>query len=150
MSDETVGFAHINLNDVDDSRQPVEQNVYTLEVAKLEPITRIIKKETSPRVGQPMSILKGTFVIVEDEKNSGRHLFQDLLVDYKGGQISAKKLMKATGTTQEGDDVVGWAKQFATLNPPARFQTLVEKKVKPEDPEQVPYNEINFFQAKPV
>lgn len=141
-------FNHIRLAEVDDSRQPLDQDVYTLEINKLDPITRTINKEGSELQGQTVPVLQGSFTVVDNDKYAGRKFWQDLWMCYKGGQVGAKKIQAATGVTQaDGQSVSDWGAQFATLNPPARIQILVEKKVGDDG---VPVNRLNFFTVKPA
>lgn len=144
-------FTHLNLNEVDDSIKPIEPGVYTLEINKLEPVYRTISKPDSPFCGQSVLVLKGSYTIVDDESYSGRKLWHDFWTPFKGAQIGLKRQMNATGVVQtDGESLEEYAKQFATLNPPARFQAPVTKEADRRDPTAPPVNEINFFNAKAV
>lgn len=141
-------FDHIRLSDVDDSREALPQDIYTLEINKLDPTTRTIMKDGSELKGQTVPVLQGSFTVVDSDKVSGRKLWSDLWMCYKGGQVGAKKIAAASGVPQEeGQSVSDWGAQFATLNPPAKIQALVERKVGEDG---VPTNRINFFTVKPV
>jgi hypothetical protein len=140
-------FDHIRLSDVDDSRAPLEQDVYTLEVNKLDPITRTINKEGSEFQGQTVPVLQGSFTVVDHDKYASRKVWGDLWLCFKAGVVGAKKIQQATGVQQaDGQSISDWASQFAALNPPARIQVLVEKL----GPEAAKPNRINFYTVKPV
>lgn len=148
-----IDFDHINLADVDDSRKPVAQNVYTFQVNSLNPVTRTVKKEGSPYQGQSILVLDGHFEIVEDSTYSGRRFKQGFWTPFKGAQISLKRLMKATGNPQGEQSITDWANSYAQLNPPARFQALLTLAVprgQENDPTAEPENSIDLFTAKPV
>ena len=143
-------FEHINLNNVDDSFHAVDAGVYTLEVNKLEPKYVKITKADSPYAGQEVLVLKGSYTIVDDEKFSGRKLWQDFWTPYPIAQKFLKKQMQVTGVIQGPDEsLVDYAKQFALLNPPARFVVPITQKPDRRDPETM-VNEIAFFNAKPA
>lgn len=147
----TEQFEHINLNDVDTSMKPVNGNVYTLEINKLEPVYRTINKADSPFVGQSVLVLKGSYTIVEDNDYSGRKLWSDFWTPFHGAQVGLKKQMQATGVVQgENESLTDYAKRFETLSPPARFLVEVTKVPNRRDPEGPEVNEINFFTARPV
>lgn len=140
-------FDHIRLSDVDDSREPIPENVYTLEINKLDPTTRTIGAEGHPLKGQTVPVLQGSFTIVEDEKYSSRKVWGDLWMSSKDGLVGAKKIQAATGVQQaEGQSVSDWGAQFATLNPPARIQVLVKNLGK----DAAKPNRLNFYTVKPV
>lgn len=151
MSTVAESFEHINLNEVDTSMKPVETNVYTLEINKLEPKYLKINKEGSPFQGQDVLVLKGSYTIVEDEKYSGRKLWSDFWTCFEGGKKSLRKQMDATGVVQgTNESLIDYAKQFETLSPAARFLVSVTKVVDKRDPEGGEVNQINFFTARPV
>ncbi len=144
------GFEHINLADIDDSAKPIDENVYTLEVNKLEPQYIKINKASSPFCGQEILVLKGSYTVVDDEKYSGRKLWQDFWTNQDYALKSLKKQMNATGVLQTpGETLSDYARQFALLNPPARFQAKVTKGPKFGDPDTT-VNSINLFSARPV
>jgi hypothetical protein len=138
------------LNEIDITMKAVDASVYTLEINKLEPIYRTVKNPNSTLAGQSCLVLKGSFTIVEDEKFSGRKLWQDFWTPFEGAKKDLKRILMATGVAQaEGQDLPDWANSFATLNPPARFQAPVSKEADKRDPTGDPVNRINFYQAKP-
>ena len=140
-------FDHIRLSDVDDSRQPLDQDVYTLEVNSLAPTTRTINKEGSEFQGKSVPVLQGSFTVVDHDKYASRKVWGDLWMCFKAGTVGAKKIQDATGVLQtDGQSISDWASQFSTLNPPARIQALVEKL----GPEAAKPNRINFYTVKPV
>lgn len=142
-------FEHIRLADIDDTAKPLPENVYTLEVNKLESVYRKITKADSEYAGQEVLVLKGSYTIVDDEKFSGRKLWQDFWTPFKFAQIALKKQMNATGVLQgEGESLVDYAKQFGLLNPPARFQVPVALVPDRRDPDGPLKNEIKFFGAR--
>jgi hypothetical protein len=148
---DTAGFEHLNLNDVDTTAQAVDANVYTLEIAKLEPAYRTISKEDSPYKGQQVLVLRGAFIIVDDEKYSGRRIFKDFWTPYRGAQVGLRKLQDATGVKQtEGQLLTEWASQFALLNPPAKFQAPVTKGPDRRDPDGPAVNDIDAFKCRPA
>lgn len=125
--------------------------MYTLEVNKLDPVYTTIKNPTSEYFGKSVLVMKGSFTIVDDEKYSGRKLWQDFYSIYNVPLIFLKKIMQSTGVLQEGDQSLqDWGAQFANLNPPARFQVGVKKVADRRDPDGPPVNEISFFTSKPV
>lgn len=145
MSD--FDFDHIRLSEVDDSQKAIDQDVYTVEVNSLTPTTRTINKEGSEFQGRTVPVLQGSFTIVDNDKFASRKVWGDLWMCYKAGVVGAKKIQNATGVLQaEGQAISEWASQFATLNPPARIQVLVEKL----GPEAAKPNRINFYSVKPV
>ncbi len=150
MVETQVEYEHINLNEVDDTIKAVDPGVYTLEVNKLEPKYVKITKAGSEYEGQEVLVLKGSYTIVDDEKYSGRKIWQDFFTPFKGAKIGLKRQMLATGVLQaDGESLVDYAAQFASLNPPARFQAPVTKEPDRRNPD-VSSNTIQFFQAKPV
>jgi len=144
-------FSHINLSEVDDTIKAVDEGVYTFEINKLEPKYVKITKPGSEYEGQEVLVLKGSYTIVDDEKYSGRKIWQDFFTPFKGAQIGLKRQMNATGVVQAaGEDLIQYAQQFATLNPPARFQAPLKKVADRRDPTGPAKNEIDLFQAKPA
>lgn len=145
------GFDHINLNDVDDSRKPLAEGVYTLEINKLDPVYKKVTNPSSEYVGQDILVLRGSYTIVEDPTYSGRKLWQDFWTAFKAAQVNLKKQQNATGIIQqEGQTLSDYASQFATLSPPARFQVLVKLTKDRRDPTGPDVNEISWFTAKPA
>lgn len=143
-------FEHINLNDVDDSRKALPENVYTLEVNKLDLVYRKVSNPSSEYAGQELPVLKGSYTVTDDPEYSGRKLWQDFWVVYKVPQIFLKKQMQATGVIQaDGESLGDYAAQFASLNPPARFQVQVKQIDDRRNPEGPKVNEIAFFTARP-
>lgn len=143
-------YEHINLNEVDISMKAVDTNVYTLEINKLEPIYRTVKNPNSALFGQSCLVIKGSFTIVDDDKFSGRRLWQDFWTPFDFAKKDLKRLLMATGVGQaDGQDLSEWALQFATLNPPARFECMVMKEPDKRDASSL-VNRINFYQAKPA
>lgn len=141
-------FDYINLNDVDTTFQPVETNVYTLELNKLTPT--IVTPQKGNFAGQQVLVLKGSYTIVDDEKNSGRKLFNDFWMNREINKKLLRKQADAIGVHQvEGQTLSDYAAQFETLSPSARFQVQVVKRPDFNDP-NTPVNEIKFFTAKPV
>jgi len=146
-----VDFNHINLNDIDDSRKPIDDNVYTLEINKIDTVYKEVKKPDSAYFGQTLQYLKGSFTVVEDPKYSGRKLWSDFCTAFKVPLIFLKKISAATGVQQaDGETLSDWSGQFALLNPPARFQVRVKQVPDRRDPDGPPVNEIEFFTARPV
>jgi hypothetical protein len=145
----TEQFEHINLNDVDTTASRIDTGYYTLELNQLTVKYVKINKPTSPYAGQEVLVLKGWYTIVDDDKYSGRKLFHEFWTPFTNAKKSLALQMKATGVIQEpNQSLPDYAAQFATLNPPARFQVQVEK-VPGKDGEG-DENRINFFTAKPV
>lgn len=143
-------FEHVNLNDVDDSRKALPENVYTFEVNKLDPVYKKIQNPSSEFYGKEVLVLKGSYTIVDDQNYSGRKVWTDFYTVYKFALVNLKKQMNATGVTQaDGESLQDYAEQFATLNPPARFQAILTAKPDKRDPEGPIRNEINFYTAKP-
>lgn len=146
-----VDYNHINLNDIDDSRKPIEDNVYTLEINKIDTVYKEVKKPDSQYFGQTLQYLKGSFTIVDDPKYSGRKQWSDFCTAFKVPLVFLKKISAATGVQQaDGETLSDWAAQFALLNPPARFQARIKQVPDRRDPEGAPVNEIDFFSARPV
>lgn len=144
-------FDHIRLDEIDDSRKPLDANVYTLEISKLDPVYKEVKNPTSEYFGQQILVMKGSFTVVDDPKYSGRKLWQDFWTAFKVPLIFLKKISAGTGMAQaEGQTLSDWASQFATLNPPARFQVQVDLVPDKRDPDGPPVNEIKFFTVRPV
>jgi hypothetical protein len=142
-------FEHINLNEVDDSRQTVEPNVYTFEINKLEPVYREVKNPSSPYAGQKVLVIRGSYTIADDEKFSGRKIWQDFWTPFKVPQIFLKRQMQATGITQADGETLGdWANQFSLLSPPARFQAPLKLEKDNRDPEGPSVNRIDFYNAR--
>ena len=142
---------HINLNDVDDTRKPIEEGVYTLEVNKIDAKYVTIKNPSSPSVGQSPLVLKGSYTIVDDAKYSGRKIWEDFWTNQKFALVNLKKQQNATGVMQaEGEGLSDYAAQFATLSPPARFQVLIQCQPDKRDPSGEPVNRISWFSAKPA
>lgn len=161
MSTEATGaateyvFDHINLAEIDDSRAKIEENVYTYEINALKYYVGLVKSVESKNFNKPYRALKGSFTIVDDPKYSGRKVWQDFYPDRnKANLVFLKKLSQATGVLQgESEELEDWASQFATLNPPARFQAPMSLKAPWNNPaaEAADYvNEIVMFQAKPA
>lgn len=143
-------YEHLNLNEIDDSRKAVEEGVYTLEVNSITPKWIEVKKAGSQFEGQTVLVLKGSYTIVDDPTYSGRKLWNDFFTPTKIQQVFLKKQMQATGVIQEaGQSLIDYVAQFATLNPPARFQVQVKKIADYRDPTGPAVNEIGFFTAKP-
>ena len=141
-------FDHIRLSDVDDSRSALPQDYYTLEINKLEPVKVTINKEGSEFKGQSVTVLKGSFTVVDSDKYSSRKVWTDFWTPYKAGQVGLSKIEKSTGVNQgNGQTIPEWASQFETLNPPARIQALVTNKTGDDGN---PRNEVNPFSIKPV
>lgn len=70
---------------------------------------------------------------------------------YKVPLIFLKKIKDATGVDQAVDQSLeDWASQFATLNPPARFQVQIKKGPDRRDPDGPPANQLAFFTCKPA
>lgn len=144
-------FEHINLNDIDDSRKPIDANVYTLEVNRLNSVYKEVKNPDSPYLGQKLLVLQGSYTVVDDPKFAGRKLWKDFWTPFKIAQVQLKKQMSATGVLQtEGQSLIEYAEQFGILNPPARFQVPINLVKDRRDPEGPEISEINFFQAKPA
>lgn len=144
-------YTHYNLNDVDDSRKPVDANIYTLEINKLEPVYRTVKSPTSVNFGKEFLVIRGSYTIVDDPKFSGRKLWKDFWTNQKVALIFLKKQMVSTGVLQtDTQELEEWASQFATFNPSARFQVPVGISKPWGDPEGDDENSINFFQCKAV
>lgn len=141
-------FDHIRLSDVDESREALPQDYYTLEINKLDPTTRTINKDGSPLKGQTVPVLQGSFTVVDNDKYAGRKLWSDLWMCFKAGQVGAKKIASVTGVAQtDNQSVSDWGAQFSTLNPPARVQVMVDRIVGDDG---IPQNRINFFTVKPT
>jgi hypothetical protein len=148
---EVVDFNHINLNEIDDSRKPIEDNVYTLEINKIDTVYKEVKKPDSAYLGQTLQYLKGSYTVVDDPKYSGRKFWGDFCTAFKVPLIFLKKQQDATGVRQsEGQTLSDWAEQFALLSPPARLQVHIQLGKDKRDPEGPDVNIINWFTAKPV
>lgn len=146
--EQPIDFDHIRLSDVDDSRQPLPQDYYTLEINKLEPVKITINKEGSALKGQSVTVLKGSFTVVDSDKYSSRKVWTDFWTPYKAGQVGLSKIQTSTGVQQaEGQSIPEWATQFGELNPPARIQALVDTR---KGDDGVEKNQVNPFSIKPV
>jgi len=144
-------YEHINLRDVDDSRQALPEAVYTLEVNKIDAKYVTVTNPNSELKGTSPLVLKASYTIVDDPKYSGRKYWEDFWTPFKFAQVNLKKQMNATGVLQaEGESLSDYAAQFALLNPPARFQVLIQNVPDKRDPTGPPVNRINWFSAKPI
>lgn len=126
--------------------------MYTLEVNKLDYVMKPVKNPTSEFFGKDVPVIKGSFTIVDDEKYSGRKLWEDFYIVYPFAQKNLKRVMAATLVPQgEGETLPDWSAQFSTLNPAARFQVQVTLAPDRRDgPDGEPQNKIAFLTAKPV
>lgn len=117
---------------------------------KLDPVYRTVNNPSSEYCGQSILVLRGSYTVTDDANYSGRKLWQDFWTPFKAAQVNLKKQMNATGIIQqEGQTLSEYGAQFATLNPPARFQVLVKVTKDRRDPNGPDINEINWFTAKP-
>jgi len=149
---EIIDWNHQNLNDIDDSRALIAEGVYTFEINKIDSVEKEVKKVDSAYFGQSLQYLKGSFTIVDDPKYSGRKQWSDFCTAFKIPLVFLKKIKDATGVSQEeGQGLSDWAEQFATLNPPARFQAELQVVDDRRDPTGTDkQNQINFFTCRPV
>lgn len=139
-------FEHINLNQIDPGFKPVPENVYNLEVNSIKPSYVKVTKPGSKYEGQTVLVLKGSFTIVDDAEYSGRKLWSDFWATNNYNLIELKKLSEATGVIQgEGQTLPEFVEQFATMNPPAKFQCFVTKE---DDYKGTPRNVVKFVQAR--
>lgn len=142
-------FEHVNLNEVDDSIKPVEEREYTLEINRMNPSRVKIKKADSPYVGQEVLVLKAKFTIVDDERYSGRPLFDDFWTTSPLTPKFLKRIKSVTGVEQDGDSLEDFGAKFATLDPPARFKVTIAQTKDFKNPEAL-INQIKYFTAKPA
>lgn len=152
-------FAHVNLNDIDDGRKPIPENVYTFEINKLTPTYKKIKNPSSEFFGQDVLVLDGSYTIVDDPNYSGRKVWESFYTVFKFALVNLKKQMQATAVLQQpAESLEDYASQFATLNPPARFQAMLRCEYDKRDLDAdgnpvagaTPRNSINFYTAKPA
>lgn len=152
-------YSHVNLNDIDDSRKALPENVYTFEINKLTPSYKKIKNPSSEFFGQDVLVLDGSYTIVDDPTYSGRKNWESFYTVFKFALVNLKKQMQATGVVQGAEESLeDYATQFATLNPPARFQALLRCEYDKRDLDgegqpkagAAPRNSINFLTAKPA
>lgn len=145
--DDTVSFDHINLNTIDPGFKPVPDNVYNFEVNSIKSTYVKVGKPDSPNYGKNVEVLKGSFTIVDDPEYSGRKVWYDFWATNKYNVAELRKLQDATGVLQGELSFVDWASQFATLNPPAKFQCFTTKE---DDRNGIPRNVIKFMQARSI
>lgn len=121
MSENQVGFDHINLNEVDPSAQSVPDGTYNFQVAGVQKKT--YKNEKGE--GEYISV---RFAITDTENYNGRSFFASLFPN-KGTAKQLRLIMDSTGVGQEsGTPIDEWLTEVQQSG--ARF--ACELKTAPE------------------
>lgn len=141
-------FEYFNIMDVDPSAKPIEKGVYKLRLTKVE--STVIVPAKGKNAGQETTVVKGAFTVIDDDRYSGRKLWNDFWLSNTFAQKQLRKLADATGITQDaGEALAGWLGRLTEFQP--EFKVFVEVESYTDREGKVgEKNVINFFQASPV
>lgn len=131
------GFNHINLNEIDPSRKPVEEGFYTLNLRRV--FSGTFEQQPLFKNGNPNpNYVEGgdnttgyvnlSFVISDHPEHSGRFVSTFL----SEGENAGKQLRLLMDATQEpmndSETLFQYLERVADLNPPAKFKCFVGQK----------------------
>lgn len=152
MADQFTDFDHLDLSTVDPSRQPIPEDFYNFQLVSAQ--QREFSYKKGDRAGETGKLLKLKFVIVDDEKFSGRPVFMTLFEGNRAAKF-LKRLEVVTGITKEADETtLAWLERMAASDPPAVFADrlrVVETDRENQftgEPEKD--NELDYYNLKPV
>lgn len=145
MTESAVGFAHINLNEVDPAgMSPQDNTPYQFRVTKA---TEVEWSNTEKGTGG--TAIDMAFTIVNSENFSGKTFYSRLFPDKpEGKQATTRRLAilkNVTGVTQSGSvaDLL-----TALVDKQGEFESILQ--TQPARGEYKPKQEVNLFAAKPI
>lgn len=119
MSEATIDFNYVNLNDIDPEMKPVPEGPYTLRLLKSTVVEGIGKNS-----GKPYKRYEVATQIQNDAKFSGRQVYASMFLGQKELRF-LRKLMDATGIVKPEDQTLDdWFSGLAAEKPD--FKALVK------------------------
>ena len=116
-------FSYFNVMDVDPTFRPIDQGVYTVQLAKISGKVKV--PATGKMAGQETLMINATFIVTDDPTFSGRRLFQTFWIHNPFDQKILRKIADRTGVTQRpGESLEDWFIQLTQIQP--KFKVKVD------------------------
>jgi hypothetical protein len=135
-------YQYFNLQDVDPTFRPIDQGVYTLQLAKIAGQVKVPK--SGKMAGQETLMINGTFIVTGDPTFSGRRLFNTFWIHNPYDQKALRKISDRTGVIQNpGESLEDYFARLTQIQP--SFKAKVDVVKEPDQTgEVVDVNKIDF------